>query len=147
MKKVPQILVDLGRAVEVIGDTWEWTWNKKDNWVLSSSADGEALYLFAKPKQAAESIPKAKTKNARALYKRFSRKDFEGALRGEVKDLIKKAGNAIHIVYESDKFGNLAEHIHHFDYSPDIWVDKPNKPSVMALISSKIRVTARGIEG
>ena len=123
---MPKVLVQLGRAVEIDGDVWEWTWNKGDKWILTASTNGRALYLFQAPKQQV---------------------DLDRSLSGKVPALRQRAGCANHIVYASDKFGDMAEYIHIFEKLPIVWTDNPKKPRIIALTGGSIRVTKRGIEG
>lgn len=48
--KVPAVLVELGRAVEVDGEPRQWTWSKRDNWIIAACPKGTKLFLFARPK-------------------------------------------------------------------------------------------------
>lgn len=143
--RIPPVTVELGRAVELDSDNWQWNWNKKHDWVVSTNPNGSRLYLFKKPKKL--SPRDLRLTKADHLYKVFNRSDYDKALVGNVSEPKKKVGRAIHVVYESCKFGPLRHYIHTFDNPPIVWADKPEDPSVIALTGGKIKVTKRGIEG
>lgn len=140
---IPRVLVELGRAVEVDGEQWQYTWHTRDNWIVAANEAGTKLFLFKRPDRSKESIKKPRGEE---LYRRFTRRDPTDRLEGQINEPKKLVGRAHHVVYKSDKFGPCRDYIHTFDTKPQVWVDKPSKPSVVALVG-KIKVTRRGIEG
>lgn len=46
---IPETVVNLGRVVELNTDTWIWTWNKKDNFIVCSDVAGKRLFIFPCP--------------------------------------------------------------------------------------------------
>lgn len=144
---MPKVLVQLGRAIEIDGNEWEWTWNKGDKWILCASTNGRALYLFQAPKKQVDLDPNVVVKKGEKLYDIFNHRDFDKSLSGKVPALRQRAGLAHHIVYASNKFGGMAEYIHRFEKQPIVWTDNPKKPRIIALTGGSIRITKRGIEG
>lgn len=144
--KIPSPLVELGRAIELDGTDWIWTWNKRDNWIVASDKDGKRLYLYKKHRQIVNRNSKAIEKGDK-LYTQFNRRYAQNQTIGTVRDVRHLAGLAIHVVYESDKFGPIRHYIHTFETRPKIWLDKPSEPSIIALTHGRIKITRRGIEG
>lgn len=144
---VPRMVVELGRAIEVDGTEWIWTWNTRDNWVVASSVSGNRLYLFKKPGETVDNPKSDLFKRGSKLYRAFTRHSVDKTKKGTVAVPRKQVGRAIHVVYESAKFGKTAHYIHTFDKQPIVWVDKPNLPKIMVLTGGDIRITRRGIEG
>lgn len=144
---IPKTLVNLGRAVELDCDTWNWTWNKRDNYIVCCNVQGSRLFIFPAPSRDRSKREKMSNTKGKRLFKLFNRADPIDSLRGRVVDRIKKTGQGLHIVYNSDKFGKKENYIHEFDSSPTVWVDNPKKPRMIATTGGRIRITARGIEG
>lgn len=143
--KVPLTLVEIGRCVEIGFENRLWKWTVRDNFILTSSESGKRLFIFARPK----TIDKAPAKldRAKKLYKIFHGRKYDEYLKGTLYALRSKVGRAIHIVYNSDKFGPRRDYIHHFDSLPIVWADRSKNPRIVALTGGHIRITARGIEG
>ena len=147
---IPKILVYLGRAVELSfeeGETLKWRGNTH---CVLSNVEGTKLFILpTSKKKAALSGETAKIDKARALYSKFT--DFESEEANVVHlETVprKKIGLADHIVYESDKWsGKKVEYIHEFDHRPQVFVDREDKPRVIALIGKGIKVKKEGITG
>lgn len=144
---IPSQLVELGRAVELDSTNWVWAWTKKDGFVVASSKDGKRLYIFKKPKRQAPQGERYSINKSLSLFKRFNCRDSDQLHKGDVEDRIKRAGNCVHIIYNSDKFGRRENYIHTFTTQPEVWVDKTNNPKMIVLRGGKTRITRRGIEG
>lgn len=146
---IPSVLVELGRAIELDSDTWTWTWNQRDNWSVTASSDGKRIFLFKRPPQKNKvASPKNRyIKRGERFYRVFNRRKADEVFKGSVHELKKRVGRAIHVVYESNKFGPKRQYIHTFDAQPIVWVDKENLPKIVALTGGDIRITKRGIEG
>lgn len=142
----PLILVELGRAVELETTTWIWTWNERDNFVVSATEDGKKLAVFKKPtkKNGPEISKKTSGSN---LYRAFHGYSWNQTKSGSAAIAQVDGGKAIHIIYQSDKFGDDAKYIHDFELAPNVYVDDLKKPSILELTGGKIRITRRGIEG
>lgn len=143
--KVPLTLVELGRCVELGLEDRTWKWTIRENWILTSSQSGKRLFMFARPKTSKEKP--AKLDRAKKLYSAFQGHKWDEYLQGKLYALRSKAGRAIHVVYNSDKFGPRRDYIHHFSTPPIVWADRIKNPRIVALTGGHIRITARGIEG
>ena len=141
---LPKTYVELGRAVELDTVDWLWKWTKKDNFVIAASTSGKRLFIFPKPK---EETDQRAVKNALSLFKRFNHRNTDQFFRGSINNLKRKASKAIHVIYNSDKFGPAENYIHTFESMPAVWVDRTNNPKIVALIGGNTRITTRGIEG
>lgn len=56
--QIPKTLVKLGRAVEIDGDQWVWTWTKKDDFCVACNVSGRCLYIFPLGRSSARANPK-----------------------------------------------------------------------------------------
>jgi hypothetical protein len=145
--KVPKTLVELGRLVELGFEAQLWKWLVSEDWILTSSESGKRLYLFERPGLVVSSP--SSMDRGKKLYKRFNHRKHDDYRKGKLRSLRAKAkpGRALHIVYNSDKFGPKENYIHHFDHPPVVWVDRNKNPRIVALTGGRIRITSRGIEG
>lgn len=144
--KYPEIAIYLGRAAELDGDQWVWTWTKKDNFALVSDMEpNTGLYIFGVKKFRLE--PQSPSKRASKLYTKFNRRYPDQCYWTSAPAATELVGRANYIVYESDKFGAKKKYIHEFESKPKIYVDNPRKPRMLALLGGKIEITKRGIEG
>lgn len=155
--KIPKVLVNLGRAIEVKGEHIHFYFSKKDHVDLFSTPDGKTLFCI-------KIRNKKFTKNQfEEIWKKYETKANEGVkLYEKWNDFESKSGTMIDsprgflfqidrcksIVYESDKWGNKKnKYIHEFKKPPLMWVNKKTAPSVLKLSGGAIRTTARGITG
>jgi hypothetical protein len=67
---------------------------------------------------------------------------------------MRELGTCDHIIYHSDKWGEQEDYIHNFDSKVRVYAVRPDwairddqPPEIMMLKGSKLKVTARGIEG
>jgi len=145
--KYPEIATYLGRAVELDGSQWQWTWNKRDNFALVADMEPDTgLFIFGIHNAKTEPIDPT-NKRAAAMYRRFNRRYPDQCFHTTAPEAKMMVGVANHIVYESDKFGPMRQYIHKFETPPSIYVDNPNKPRFLAILGGNIRITKRGIEG
>jgi hypothetical protein len=143
--KVPNTLVEIGRCVELGFENKLWKWTVRDNFILTSSESGKRIFIFERPKTTDK--PPAKLDRAKKLYNIFHGRKYDEYLQGKLYALRSKVGRAIHVVYNSDKFGPRRDYIHHFVSQPIVWADRVKNPRIVALTGGHIRITARGIEG
>lgn len=148
-KKLPTQMVYLGRAVELDGDDWKWTWSKRDNYALCSNPAGTQLFIIPKLKFGADTYPKQRKGRGAKLSRLFKARGVESVARVKPPATkFSKAGRAIHVVYESDKWDRRpTQYIHTFDTPPIVYASNPKKPKALIITGGKIRVTARGIVG
>ena len=147
--RIPDRLVELGRAVEVDSDNYKWEWTAKENHVVACSENGKTLFVFPRGKNRATQLGDDDEINeAMAIYKTFNRKNATAGRKVKVRDKLKReGGRAIHIIYNSDKFGDRHNYIHTFDSPPIVWVDREWEPRMIVLTGGSIHITKRGIEG
>jgi hypothetical protein len=144
--KIPDVLVLLGRAVELQTTSDKYKWTIKDNCKLFSDSSGARLFILRiKP---SEKKPSKAAKQATDLYKRWSHDAVDKLSVGKVGDVkLFKTSRANHIIYSSDKFGGKTDrYIHTFDVKPIVWMPK-RSTSTVVLTGGKIEITKGGIEG
>lgn len=146
MPIVPKTLVYLGEAIEVEADAVTWRWAKSDLFIVAASESGRSIFVFCRPKKRIRKAPQER-KKAEKLYKNFNRRPAAGGQKIDVPEATKRVGRVLHIVYRSTKFGPSKSFIHVFERPPLVWVDKINRPKILALTGGKIIITRRGIEG
>jgi len=151
--KIPSQLVELGLAIELDCSTWEYTWSLQDRMKLFSNPEGNKLILlYMKPLGKRVKHPKNEKKQnftkARALYSKFQGFKSDDILAYKFDDVnLKEIGKANYICYRSDKWNKpRVDYKHVFKSKPTVYVDS-TYPHVIVISSSKLRVTARGIEG
>ena len=129
---IPAVLVVLGRAVELEGSDFSWSWTKKDKMILSSNTRGSRLYITPAPTRDVKiSKPDKAIKKAKQLYRTFSPKGHNySAAVGKASESLQKRGWVASIVYESDKFGKTELYVHDFETLPRAWANKITKPSI-----------------
>lgn len=151
--KIPSQLVELGTALELDCDTFEFTWTLKDTMRLFSNPKGDKLVLmyFPKSKNALKHPKNEKNQDfsqARGLYSRFQGfKSDKTAGFSIVDSKLSRIGSGNYICYRSDKWGKpRIDYKHDFKCSPAVYVDSIY-PHIIVVSSSKLRVTRLGIEG
>lgn len=150
--KVPTQLVELGLALELGCDTYEWRWNLSDKMKLFSNPKGNKLVLLYFPKAKKVKHPKNIKKQdftkAKGLYERFQGFKWDQIAPYLIEDRnLELIGKGEYICYRSDKWGTKKiDYKHAFSCSPSIWVDNA-LPHVIVISSPKLRVTQRGIKG
>ena len=154
--KIPQTLVDLGRAVSVRGTSAEYKWPKKDNVRLCASVSGKTLYCL-RPNMTTtynrlEEICGDQLdtdEQGIELYEAWSGFEVDtGCLIKPPRGFLWYVELCHDVVYESDKWsGKLQKYIHSFATLPSIWVNRKQKPTLLVLSGGKIKTTKRGITG
>jgi hypothetical protein len=156
--KIPDVLIQLGRAVSVMCvNGAEIKWPARSKCLLYSAVSGRALYcLVSKPKPSSrEDFEKAvyvkmdKVQRGMQLYSKWS--EFEpssGELTTSPKGFLTCLGRAKSIVYNSDKWvARARSYIHTFKNMPKCWVNKKTNPTLLVLTGGAIRVEKEGITG
>lgn len=156
--KIPEVLVYLGRAVELRCKTWEYSWTKKDNFGLYANHTGTQLFIFPKPKSASKRKSDLydaferhgkKAENGQLLFETFTAFDPLNSHLAKISEKkLTKTDKCMAIVYASDKWdGKEKSYIHEFDTPAQVLTDKEKKPSIVALIGGKMSITPEGIVG
>jgi len=121
---------------------------------LASNSAGTVIYIIPFQNAEEKAYRSAKRKRAVAQFFKFwSEFDPSSEYRVEIPDNIKfsKAGEALAIAYESDKYdGALAAYRHDFKLYPDVWVDDPDDPQIFAIkypTKGRKIANSRGIVG
>jgi hypothetical protein len=151
--KLPSQLVELGIALELDCDNWEFTWTLRDKMRLFSNPKGDKLVLmyFPKSSKAVKHPKNKKTQDfskAKGLYSRFQGFKSDKIAGYHIEDTkLTRVGSGNYICYRSDKWGKpRIDYKHDFKCSPAVWVDSIY-PHIIVVSSSKLRVTRLGIEG
>ena len=151
--RIPTQLVELGIALELDTNNWEYRFALKDKMRLFANTKGDQLVLmhFAKSNKRVKhpkNLKKQDFAKAKALYGRFQAFKSDDIATYSIKDAnLKRIGTANFICYRSDKWGKpKIDYKHEFKCSPSVWVDN-TQPHIIVVSSKKLRVTKRGIEG
>lgn len=142
--KVPRVLVELGKAVEIALDG---KLMKFRGYALASNTSGNKLFVVKKTvKKSARASECSEVKKARELYSKFTEFEAEQDYRVSAGSTdFHKIGTADHIVYQSDKWsGKKVEYIHEFVTPPSIY---QNRNKTIFVLSGKIKVKKEGITG
>lgn len=155
--KLPDVLVHLGRAVEVKGDNVHYQWAVKDSVDLYTNTKGMSLYCLRTTKRPTSKERflsvidqrQGQVDRAVSLYEDWH--DFEpltGSLASRPTGFLYRVDRVHAIVYESDKWtGKQAKYIHEFETKPILWVNSKTRPRVAILTGGKIHVRKAGITG
>jgi hypothetical protein len=121
---------------------------------LYSDKSGKTLVLIADTRlgdkvKGSKSTKTRDTVQAKRLYSKFQGFKSHTTKARRYKDgKLNATGKANHIIYQSDKWRDKnTRYIHKFKSRPSIYLDNPRRPKVIIIKGTKIRVTARGIEG
>lgn len=155
--KLPDVLVELGRAVEVKGTHVHYSFPKKDRVILCATPDGKTLFCLKKTAANVRSADletsagkkRSTIEKSAALFEKWS--DFEADQAEPIKRVtgfLHRVDRCHYIVYESDKWeGKKNQYIHEFKKPPVMWVNNLTAPTVLKLSGGDIRTTAKGITG
>jgi hypothetical protein len=155
--KLPKVLIQLGRAVEVRTDERVFKWTAKSGCNLWCSATGKTLYCLV---TTVKDFSKADLERAvqrsqdtvdagMKLYEKWSEFDpCSGSLGTPPRGFLHHQGRAQSIIYSSDKWvGTVRKYIHEFKKPPVVWANKKSEPTLLVLSGGHIRVEKRGIVG
>lgn len=144
--KIPDVLVYLGRAVELLTEKAKYTWTIKDKCNIYANDTGSRLYILRVEKS--KTKPSKEARSAKELYKRWSHGTVDKLSMVKINEpKIYKTSRANHIIYWSDLFvGDTNRHIHTFETKPLVWLPKKTLSTVV-LTGGKISITKGGIEG
>jgi len=154
--KVPNVLVTLGKCLEIKGTHVHYFFPSKENISLCSDI-GNKLYAI---KTNQKLTPKkyflqlweneiTKIEKAIELYEKFH--DFEtksGTIIKPPRGFWWNVDRCEMIVYSSDKWsGKRQKYIHEFKNPPLIWVNHKTNPALVMLSGGRIKITPAGIRG
>ena len=142
--KIPKVLVDIGKAIEIAFDSKIMTFR---GCVLAANVEGTRLFVIKKKgKKTAHPTECSTVQKGRKLYSKFTDYESEKSYRIQIgSEKLELIGKAVHIVYQSDKWtGRLVEYIHVFRSPPSIYA---NSSHTIIALTGKIRVKREGITG
>lgn len=142
MISIPKKLTYLGRAVELCAEDKTYRWSKSKEYALCTPTGGKKLIIL-KQKKWHKGI---KDNNSADLYELFTEWKADCHYTVKLTDQeFTKVGRAVHIVYESDKWGQgMAEYIHKFEKMPLIYKTSDRN---FIITGGRISITSDGIEG
>lgn len=146
--RIPALLVDIADAVSVDlenGKTLRFP--ASENWALCASKAGTELWIVSR--RGSKRVAVTDDKGER-LYETFTgfEHDETGRMVQRSPQTMKRVGRAMNIVYKSDKFGTVSKkYVHAFHAYPTVSVDKPNKPTIVAIRGGRIKIRQEGITG
>jgi hypothetical protein len=152
---IPAVLTELGVVLSVTYETDNeaitFDFPKTGKMRMVMACDGKGKNLFCMRQRHPTSKAPKETAALRKAVNRYELwsgyiVDSTRALKVSEKRF-KPVGRITQIVYRSDKWDGWHDYVHAFENKTNLSMDNDDDPILMKISGSKLRITARGIEG
>jgi hypothetical protein len=152
---IPSVLTELGFVISVTYETdaeaVTFTFPRRGKMRMVMACDGKGRNLYClRQRQPGSKAPKESESLRKAAnrYEVWSGYEVESTRALKVSEKrFRPMGKIKEIVYTSDKWDGWHDYVHTFEHKTTLSMDNDDDPVMMKIGGTKLRITARGIEG